>query len=146
MTRVDTADAALRAALQRVLKLPIAAAVFVAALLLALAVFFLARDAPKLDERAERHALSSIDGLSSYRQQQPEPDYHPAASYLSPREHRAQLNELQRSNEQWQKSLRSPVARSGPPFTPRSPIAARSPRQSPGYAVRTPRGTPLPLL
>ena len=129
MTHVDAADAALRAALQRVRKLPIAAVVFVAALLLALAVFFLARDTLKLDERAER-----------------EPDYHPATSYFSPREHRAQLNELQRSNELWQKSLRSPVARSRPPFTTRSPIAERSPRHSPGYAVRTPRGTPLQLL
>ena len=141
MTHVDAADAALRAALQRVRKLPIAAAVFVVALLLALAVFFLARDAPKHDVLRVHP-----EGLSSYRHLQPELDYHPATSYLSPRENRAHLNALHRSNEQFQKSLRSPVARSGPPFTPRSPIAARSARQSPGYAMRTPRGTPLPLL
>ena len=80
MARVDAADAAVRAAFQRasqrVLGLPVAAAVFVAALLLALAVFFLARDAPPPDERAGRHALASIDALSSHRHAHPRHDYH----------------------------------------------------------------------
>ena len=78
MARVDAADAAVRAAFQRasqrVRGLPVAAAVFVAALLLALAVFFLGRRSSS--EGAGRHALASIDALSSHRHAHPRHDYH----------------------------------------------------------------------
>ena len=154
---VGAADAALRAGLQRALTLPRATAVFVVALLLAIAVFFLKRDTPRpklvfrvhpeeAAESADWRALSSVDCFSSHRYVQPEPDYHPATSYFSQREHSAQPKDEYRPEGEWQRSLRSPAARPDPPFTPRTPVASRSPRKSSGYAVRTPRGTPLPLL